>query len=463
MLSAAGLMCGACADVAPKSTPPILPAAFDRQPPQTAARWPQADWLGEFSSAPLNALLAEAAAQNLDIAAASARVRQADARARIAGAALLPQVDAVANVDRVSGRAQGVSGSETDWAALLSASYEIDFWGKNHAAAAAARAGADADRAALEVMRVTIATGVANAYFQVLSIRERIALAQLHVDAARTMLRVVVARRDAGSAAEAEVALQRAAVAAAEIIVPQLQQEETEARGALALLVGRVPEGFDVETRSLDSLTLPVIAAGIPSELLLRRPDIVAAEQNLRAANADLRAARAALFPSLSLTASGGIQDPGVQAIFLTLAGSGYSIAMGANLLQPIFDAGRRRGAVAAAAARQQELIAGYRAAILAALLDVETGLATLARLEAQRPAQEQSLAESTRAYRIAERRYREGAGEYLALLEAQRGWYAAREQYSGFRLARLQACLGLGKALGGGWQRKDRPADGAP
>ncbi len=378
----------------------------------------------------------------------------------MAGASLLPQLDAAGSVNRVSGRAQGVSGSETDWSALLSASYETDFWGRNRAAAASAQDSAAAQTAALAVMRITIAASVADAYFRVLSIRERIGIAATNLEAARRMQGAVAARRAAGSATEAQLALQRAAVAAAELVGPQLRQEEAETLGALALLVGRAPEGFDVETQRLDDLSLPLIGAGIPSELLLRRPDLAVAERNLRAADADLRAARAAMFPSLSLTAAGGVQSPGVQAVLLTLAGTGYSVNVGANLLQPIFDAGRRRGAVAQAVAREEELIAAYRAAILAALLDVETALGNVARLDAQQASEQRSLEESRRALRIAELRYREGSGEYLLVLEAQRGWEAARDHTSSFQLARLQACLGLGKALGGGWHDVERRAD---
>ena len=191
----------------------------------------------------------------------------------------------------------------------------------------------------------------------------------------------------------------------------------------------------------------------MPSELLRRRPDLIASENNLQAAHADLIAARAALFPSLDLTASGGVQNPAVQAAVITLAGTGWSLTAGASLVQTIFDAGRRRAVIQEATARQEELVANYRGAILAALLDVENALSAIHYLELQKQAQLRNADQSERAFQGAQLRYREGAAEYLTVLEAQRALFAARDQLSQYKLARLQALIGLGKALGGGWQ----------
>jgi len=258
---------------------------------------------------------------------------------------------------------------------------------------------------------------------------------------------------DAGSVGAGELAAQRAAVANFELAVPQLQQQEAEARGALALLVGRAPEGFTVSGEGLDALAEPPLAAGVPSELLRRRPDLIASESNLQAAHADLIAARAALFPSLDLTASGGVQNPAVQAAVITLAGTGWSLTAGASLVQTIFDGGRRRAVIQEATARQEELVANYRGAILAALLDVENALSAIHYLELQKQAQLRNADQSERAFQGAQLRYREGAAEYLTVLESQRALFAARDQLSQYKLARLQALIGLGKALGGGWQ----------
>lgn len=454
----ASLICAACASCTTRPSVPELekqlPAAFEQSTPAATASWPTVEWYGGFASDELTGLIRLAEQNNLDIEAAKARIRQADARARAAGASLLPQVNASGNVNRFSGGAHGERTHETDWSALLSASYEIDFWGKNSATARSAKFQAQASRADRDTLASTILTGVANTYFQVLSLRERLGFAQANLDAARGTLQVIDSRHSAGVASDIELASQKAAVASAEIVIPQLQQQEIEARGALALLIGRNPEGFDVAVRELGSIAEPEVTPGLPSELLTRRPDIYAAETNLRAAHADLDAAHAALFPSLTLTATGGVQNPAVQAAVATIAGTGNSLELGASLVQAIFDGGQRRAAREEADAKARELLATYRGAILSALLDVENALAAIHYLDLQRQPQKEFVDQSERAFEGAQARYREGAGDYLAVLESQRTLSDAREQLAQYRLARLQALVGLNKALGGGWQR---------
>ncbi|MGO9992041.1 MAG: efflux transporter outer membrane subunit [Steroidobacteraceae bacterium] len=431
---------------------PALPAAFQGGS-SVADNDVRTPVFAAFGCPELDELIATAQRNSPDLAAAVARVRQADARARQAGAAILPEVDASASATQFGGGSHGVTAHETDWSALLSASYELDFWGKNRAARNAAQALANANRADLDTARMTILSAVAGTFFRIQALRERIALARLNLKTANDVLQFIQSRYDAGALGPAELAAQRAAVANAELQIPQLQQQESEAVGTLALLVGSAPEGFMVGSRSLDTIAEPEVSPGLPAALLRRRPDLVAAEYNLRAAHADLIAARAALFPSLTLTASGGVANPAVQAAVITLTGTGYSLTAGADLVQTIFDNGRRRAITQAAAAHEQELLAGYRGAILSALSDVENALAEIQHLDAQKQAQQENLAQSKLAFEGSQLRYREGSAEYVSVLESQRILYAAREQLSEYKLARLQALLGLSKALGGGWQ----------
>ena len=447
-----GFACSSCALHAEKPAAPVVPPAFE-QAASGDAPWPDATWYHGFASQELDSLVALAEDKSLDVAAAAARVKQADARARQAGAALLPQVDANGSGTQFAGGTHGTTAHELDWSAVLSASYEIDFWGKNRAASNSANALVNASRADFATVRITLSNAVATSYFEVLSLRERIQLARLNLDAARGVLRFTEARHDAGGVGEAELAAQRAAVASSELIVPQLQQQEVEALAALALLVGRAPEGFTVTGDRLDALAEPPLAAGLPSELLRRRPDLITSEYNLQAAHADLIVARAALFPSLSLTASGGVANPAVNAAVNVLAGTGWSLTAGASLVQTIFDAGRRRAVIQEAAAKQEELVANYQSSILSALVDVEKALAAIHYLELQKEPQQRNVDQSERAFQGTQLRFREGAGEYLAVLESQRTLFAARDQLSQYKLARLQALLGLCKALGGGWQ----------
>jgi len=452
ILCSAALVCG-CALQPEGSRAPEVPAHFEQQPAQPVAGRPAADWYRGFGSAELTTFIERAQHENPDLAAARARVEQADAEARIAGAALLPSVDAGGNVEYYAGHSSSGSGSETDWSALFSASYEVDFWGRNHALARSARLSAEASAADRDTLALTTLAGVADGYFQVLALRERIESARLDAHATEEVLQLVEARYAAGVASAVELATQRAAAASVALVLPQLRQQEIAALAALALLLGEYPEAFEVRATTLDTLSEPAIAAGLPSELLLRRPDLGAAEARLRAAQADVVVARAALLPSLSLAGAAGLQNPAVNAAVLALTGTGPSLALGGSLVQTVFDGGRRRALREQARARAVELLQNYRAAILASLQDVEATLALVNALNAEQGAQAQVLEQSERAFSGAQLRYREGSGDYLTLLEAQRALYAARDQYSQYRLARLQALVALFKALGGGWQ----------
>lgn len=450
------LACTSCALQAPKSPVPQVPTAFQNGTSAGPPAWPSQDWYHGFASPELDALITQATSANLDLAGARARLTQADARARQAGAAILPSVDAIGNGNFLAGHSANGSAHELDWSALLSASYEVDFWGRNRATANAARLLDTAVRADRDTLALTTLAGVADGYFELLSIRERMKLAQSNLDTARGLLEVVQARFNAGASDPVTLATQRAVLAAAQLVLPDLRQREAEALTALALLVGHAPEGFQVADASLDALAEPKVAPGLPVELLTRRPDVFSAEANLRAADADLVAARAAMLPSLTLTAAGGIQNPAVNAAVISLAGTGPGLSLGAGLTQSIFDHGRLRAVRDEARAKDDELLASYRKAILAALVDVENALAAIRNLDAAREFQNESLAQSQQAFDGAQLRYRQGAGDFLGVLEAQRTLYAARDQFSQYKLARLQALVGLCKALGGGWELQE-------
>ena len=441
--------------------PPVvaMPASFEQALPSDQAAWPGKDWYRGFGSPELNGLIEQASSNNFDVSAARSRIAQADARARQAHAAILPSVDATGNANYLAGHSVNGTAHETDWAALLSTSYEVDFWGKNHAAADSARLLTVAARADHDTVALTALAGVANGYFQVLSLRERLSIAHSNVDAARSLMAIVEARFNVGLSNPVEVATQKAALASAELIIPELEQTQVEALAALALLVGRQPEGFTVEGAPLESLAEPAVAAGLPSELLQRRPDVYTAEANLKSASADLVVARAAFYPSLNLTAAGGLQNPAVNAAIVSLSGVGPTLNLGAALTQPIFNAGKLRAQRAEAEAKQDELVAKYRAAIAAGLVDAENSLSAIRHLDAARAFQVESLTQSERAFEGARLRYKEGSGDFVTVIEAQKTLHAARDQFSQYKLARLQALVSLCKALGGGWQAPEGAA----
>jgi outer membrane protein, multidrug efflux system len=443
--------------------PPDLPPEFETDLGPHAGQLPSKEWYRDFGSDELNSFVDLAASNNWDVAAARARVVQADARARQAGAALLPSVDAVGNATYFAGHSSQGGGHELDWSGMLSASYELDFWGKNHAMAESARLLAGASRADRDTIALTTLAGVANGYFQILALRERLAIAHANSDVAHQVLDVVQARFAVGMATPVELATQKTAYDTAQIAVANLEQTEFEARAALSLLLGRAPEHFEVQGTPLDALHEPAIAAGLPSELLTRRPDLLLSEEHLRAGHADLEAARAAMFPSISLTAGAGVQNPALPAAVLTIPGVGPSFALGGSLIQPIFDHGRLVAQRDEVQAKEEELLAAYRASIIAAFADVENALAMIHHLDMAREFQLENAAQSAYALEGAKLRYQAGSGDFLILLEAQRTLFLARDQFVQYKLARLTALVSLCKALGGGWTNPSTEDPAAP
>jgi NodT family efflux transporter outer membrane factor (OMF) lipoprotein len=452
LVTTAVTLAGCAATPPPALQPGDVPAAFEQKVPANAPIWPAADWWTNYSDPQLSALMAQAQAGNLDIAQAAARLRQADARARQAGAALLPALGANGTVNSLYGQTNGTSAHETDYSAGLQASYELDFWGKNRAGLDAADAATRATRADRATVALTVTAGVANTYFQLLSLRERIAVARANLKSSEDILNLVQRRVTAGYAANADLIQQRAAMAAERAVLPALEQQELEAHNALAILLGRPPEGFVVPGDGLGTLAPPAVAPGLPSALLQRRPDIVAAEANLAAAHADIAAARAAFFPAINLTAGGGIAYPALAAAIDTLPGLGLAAGVGATLAQTIFDGGKTQGRLDETRAREDELLAAYRAAVIASFQDVENALGSYTHLGAQEAALREQADQAEKVLRAAQRKYVAGYTDFLAVTDAQRAFYTARDQLSDIRRARLAASVALYKALGGGF-----------
>ena len=219
---------------------------------------------------------------------------------------------------------------------------------------------------------------------------------------------------------------------------------------ALALLLGRNPEGFQIAATGLNGITLPVPGAGLPSGLLTRRPDIQEAEANLAAANANLMAARAAMLPSIDLSSSLNLE---AIATSLTFGGVGAAYSAAASLAQPIFDAGNLKAQKDVTQGKQLELVQTYRGTIFSALSDVENALASADSLRTQQQFQVAQTEQAKQALAIAEMQYRAGSTELLPVLDAQRTMFQAEDQQASVSLSQLQAAVALYKALGGGWQ----------
>jgi outer membrane protein, multidrug efflux system len=408
------------------------------------------DWWQAYGSAELPALVDNALLSNPDVAIAAERVRQAEAQVRIAGASLFPALNLSAGSNRretrtPSGPWRGDSSSDLG----LSASYELDLWGGIAAGVRASDFALKATRFDQETVRLTLVTGVANGYFQLMALRGRLAIARQNLAIAERVLALVEARFRHGAVTPLDVARQRSATLSLRASIPPLELQERQTLYALAILTGRVPEGFNAAGASVADLAVPRVSPGLPAELLVRRPDLASAEAQLAAANANVTTARAALLPSISLTGSAGLAS---GFLLNVLNAPTAALSLGASLAQPIFDAGRLRAQVDIAASRERELVETYQKAILAALADVESALAAGGRTAEQEALQLAVVTEAREALRISEVRYREGVDDLLNVLDAQRTLFQAEDQVAQIRLARLQASVALYKALGGGW-----------
>jgi NodT family efflux transporter outer membrane factor (OMF) lipoprotein len=459
----AALLCTALAgcSVGPDYVRPDVPVpdAF-REAAEASPAWPQADWWRGFGSPELDGYIDEALRANYDLAAAVARVREADALAKAAGAALLPAVSAGGSGIRE--RTLATNGSYQNvklYGAQISASYEIDFWGKNRATRDAAVAAATASRYDRATVELTLMTAVATTYFQGIELRERLAVAQRNLDAAMYILKGLQLQRSVGIATALDVAQQETTVATLSASVPSLEQQLSQTVHALALLIGRAPEALEAPQGSMATLSGPGIGAGLPSELLARRPDVAEAEANLMAANANIRAARAAFFPSIELTGSAGFAS---LALANAISSQSHVFAVGASLTQPIFQGGALEGRYEFTQARYDELVASYRKAVFSALGNVEDSLVAVRQTEEQTRRQETAAATARRAHDIALAQLKSGVVSILTVLNTEAAMFSAEDALVQARFARLQALVSLFGALGGGWQMEPQQTGNA-
>jgi NodT family efflux transporter outer membrane factor (OMF) lipoprotein len=432
-----------------------IPDSYKAAPGSRTSAPPKLDWWRDFRSKELTSLMEEAQAANFDISAAIARIIQADAASKIAGAPLFPSVDLNASATRTrSSQALrsggGGGGSESvSYTAALNASYEIDFWGKNRATSEAAQENALASRFDRDTVVISTEASVATAYFLVLSSQDRLRIARQNVEAANRVLTLIKQRFEAGTASALEVAQQETLVAQQRAQIPPLDQALRQNVATLALLVGRAPALVKVRGGSVFRLGIPAVTAGLPSELLIQRPDIRFAEAQLASADASVTAARAAFFPSITLTGQYGIASTALKNLFTPQA-IFYQIA--ANLAQPIFDGFRLEGLLEQARGRQLELLSNYRKSIISGFTDVERALIAIAENAELERLQQQVVTASRQAFNIAESRLREGTVDLTTVLITQQALFAAQDNQVVARLARLQAVLSLYQALGGSW-----------
>ena len=392
----------------------------------------------ELGSADLDRLVELALAQNLDLEAALHRIDQARAQAKVAGAPLYPAVTASGSSSRTYQDPNDTNSARGGG----SVSYEIDLWGKNRNQLKSADYRAEASQFDREALRLVVTSDVTNFYTQILSLNDRIRIAEFNLKNAEEILRIIEARFAQGAVSGLEVSQQRVAVNSLRTTLASLIEQQTTAANALAILLGIAPQNLSVPAAALASVKMPQVNLTPPATLLAERPDIESAEAGLRAVNADIGVARAAFFPSLTL----GL-DSTIAAGFGNPAAAATSLA--ANLLAPIFSGGRLSGNLENVSARQKELAAQYQKSVLTAFREVEDALAALKSASERAVLSRATVSESQNAYDIAKARFDAGAIDYLTLLETQRSLYQAQDNQISINQGQLQSFVQLRKALG--------------
>jgi NodT family efflux transporter outer membrane factor (OMF) lipoprotein len=460
---AAGLaiLLSACATRPPQVlTPPLVPAKFVGPVAAPAPMWPRADWWRGFGSPELSSMVTRAQADNRNLAAAAARLRQARAEVTIQRATLFPQVGLEGDAVRAGvGKSAVETGSQqvstgNAFGLNVDASYDLDVSGLSRDNLRSATEALKSSRFAQQVAALTVTAAVANGYFNVLALREQISIAQEDITAIDGILATIKLKVSAGTASHLDLAQEEAQVEAVRAELPVLEEQELESRMTLAVLLGRPPESFVVHALNTDGIRLPAVTTGLPSQLLLRRPDVAEAEANLAAAHANLQAARAAFLPQIALSGSDGF---GSTAVNTLLHGPSAVWDAGAQLVQMIFAGGRLVGQKDLAYGAQEELMADYQEAVLNAYADVESALGQVANYAREEEHLRREVDAAHEAFVISQLQYRQGVADLLNVLQAQQTLFQAKDELAQAKLARLQALVHLYEALGGGWQEPAR------
>lgn len=451
---------GGC-NMAPSYVQPVppVPAAF----PITSARGGEAataiGWQRFFGDPQLKADIAAALANNRDLAAATARIEQARAQFRTQQAGQLPQIDGNAGATRTRtplgslgfGNSLG-SGAVTynQYAVRVATSaFELDFWGRVRNLSESARRNYLATVEAQRAFRLSLISDVAATYYSIRAGEEGIALAERTLASRRQGLEIAKLRLDAGVTSSVDYDQSVALLTQAQTELADLRRTTEQQRNQLLVLIGGpmrapLPDGRPIA----DAGQFAALDPGIPSALLHSRPDILQAEHQLRAANADIGAARAAFFPTISLTGAFGFLSPQLQGLFAT---NNQNWSFGGSAALPIFDWGKRESRLVGAKARRDELVATYQRTVQNAFREVSDALVGRQRYREQIQAQEQAVAAQRRLAETAMLRYDNGIAIYLEVLDAERNLFSAEQQLIRLRATELQNGVSLYTALGGG------------
>jgi len=435
-----------------------VPGAYRAAPGGNAdAAVPIVDWWRGFKSRELTSLMDAAQVYNLDIAVAIAQIVQADAQVGVTGAPLLPTLTGNASAERQKqssantiSSGQGFGGATfNQFATSLTASYMVDFWGKNRAALYAAEENATVARYNREVVTLSTVVTVANTYFQVLAAQDQLRVTSQNLEAADRILALIKKQFNGGTASQLDVSQQEALAATQRAAIPPLEVTVGQNIAALALLVGRAPANFTIHGGSTRQIVVPRVTPGLPSELLYQRPDIRQAEAQLAASNFSVESARAAFFPQIQLTGTTGFQSAALASLFTPGA---WFYTLTASLTQPIFDGFLLESQLKQAKGVQLQNLNAYRKAVLSAFADVEKALIALQKFTLQERLQAQVVAASRQAFDVAEKQLNGGTVNLITVLQTEQTLFNAENQLIIVRLNKLLAATSLFQALGGGW-----------
>lgn len=455
-LALAALVIAGCAVGPTYQRPdPVLPGAFPEDSSLSGGQYIGLDWWKLYNDTQLSALIDAALSRNVDLALAAAQIQEAEAVVRETGAAVLPEIDVNGNSNRTASSTAtalpspaGIPSVRTDHRAVLSTSFELDLWGKLRGATDASRARLLATRYSRDTVRLTLASATAQNYFTLRSLDAQIAMTRTTLDTRDQTLRIVGDRVRAGYASDLDLSQARLARANAGSQLRELLRQRALVEHQLQTLTGRL----DLRLAAVDVLDLPLPALpppGLPSSLVERRPDVASAEQNLVSANAQIGVARAAQYPTFSLTGFLGGQSESLVNIVTSPA---RIWSAGINVLFPIFDAGKYAARTEQAEARQQQALASYRKTVEIAYRDVSDALSNLRQTVVAETDLRNALAASREALRIAQARYDAGYSGFLDVLDAQRNVNDAELALARNRQQQLLYTVDFIKVIGGGW-----------
>jgi multidrug efflux system outer membrane protein len=427
------------------------------KPAQPAEAQPRGEWWRAFNDATLTNLIDGATLANANLAAAAARVKQARAIAGVTEADRIPSVNAQFGAQRARGSdfslglPQGSAVAPlTAWQGKLSASYEVDLFGRVANNISAAQADAAASEATYRSVLLALQADVAQTYFRLRAADAELAYLYETVRLREENVRINQRRVELGDLGELDLARAKTELSTTRAEAIALERQRAQLEHALAVLLGKPAAAFNARNNPLlDTATVPAIPAGLPSALLERRPDIAAAQRVMMASNARIGIAKAAMFPVLQLTGAGGGESADLSDLFRW---SSRSWLLGALLSLPVIDGGRNKANIARSEAVLEEAVAHYRQRVLVAFAEVEDNLAGLRTLSGQAQAIEDAVASARRSTALAGQLYEAGRSSYLDLLDAQRNLATVERSAVQLRGTRATTTVALIRSLGGGW-----------